>query len=411
MNKKHLPLKKYAFTLIELVFVAMIIALIMPEMFSLYNFIIKSNREIIARQQAIQQWYEFFERLNILMEDYTIDYEEYYNRQMVWCSKDNDDFWRWGNFKRNVGLPWYCKNFTAYGNENSNLNETQDHQEKFHDLYYCSSETTKNASRSTSAVIMKGMCGHLGIIEKNYYKQSYGQYATLFKDVKGGKLWVIVWSDDDVELWYLITEDVDAIKDSENIQELYLISHDWKKRLYFRRKLDKEYEEEFTDGTKKKYRQYKIQMLRLRWFDAWRKHNFNDIDDDNKWLYDGVIDTWACDTSMWFEPEAAHKTHSVWWAYPEYYLPQDEDDCWVDLTHWTTDLFAWNISISPIWDADLYWAKQDHQINSYMKIFILNKIYFPAIVGSNKRISSTITDFEVPLETTINMKDFYRNNS
>ena len=55
MNKKHLSLKKYAFTLIELVFVAMIIALIMPEMFSLYNFIIRSNKEIIARQQAIQQ--------------------------------------------------------------------------------------------------------------------------------------------------------------------------------------------------------------------------------------------------------------------------------------------------------------------------------------------------------------------
>jgi prepilin-type N-terminal cleavage/methylation domain-containing protein len=53
MNRNHF--KKYAFTLVELIFVAMIIALIMPEMFSLYNFIIKSNREIIARQQAIQQ--------------------------------------------------------------------------------------------------------------------------------------------------------------------------------------------------------------------------------------------------------------------------------------------------------------------------------------------------------------------
>jgi prepilin-type N-terminal cleavage/methylation domain-containing protein len=53
MNRNHF--KKYAFTLVELIFVAMIIALIMPAMFSLYNFIIKSNREIIARQQAIQQ--------------------------------------------------------------------------------------------------------------------------------------------------------------------------------------------------------------------------------------------------------------------------------------------------------------------------------------------------------------------
>ena len=37
---------KYAFTLVELIFVAIIIWLIMPAIFSLYNFIIKSNREI-----------------------------------------------------------------------------------------------------------------------------------------------------------------------------------------------------------------------------------------------------------------------------------------------------------------------------------------------------------------------------
>jgi hypothetical protein len=55
----------------------------MPIMILVYSFLIKSNKEIIARQTAIQQGYEFFERLNVLMKDYTIDYEEYFNRQMV----------------------------------------------------------------------------------------------------------------------------------------------------------------------------------------------------------------------------------------------------------------------------------------------------------------------------------------
>lgn len=401
MNKKHLSLRKHAFTLVELIFVAVIIGLIVPEMFSLYNFIIKSNKEIVARQQAIHQGYEFFERLNIFMDDYTVDYEEYFNRQMVWCSSNEENFWRWGSFNRNVWLQWYCTNFTAYGNENSNLNSPAN---TYHDLYYCSSVRASSATLTNPRVIFPGRnsCGKVIGSPKNNNRQSYGQYAALFKDVRDWD-WVIVWSDDDVELWYLINENnVDAIADSNNIQELYLISHDWTRRLYFRRKLDREDE---IEG--KNYKQYKIQMLRLRWFDAWRMHNFSNVS-DNKWLYDGVIDTWACDYSMWFEPSEWHKTQSIWWAYPNYYLPQDENDCRVDFTQWTTDLFAWNISISPKWDADLYWAKEARQINSYMKILIINKVYFPSIFWSNKKIPDTIKDFSVPLETTINMKDFYR---
>lgn len=377
-------------------------------MFSLYNFIIKSNKEIIARQQAIQQWYEFFERLNILMDDYTVDYEEYFNRQMVWCSEGEANFWRWTNFQRNVGLSWYCTNFTAYGNENSNLNNPAN---TYHDLYYCSSVRASSATLTNPRVLYPlSNCGKVLASFKNNNKQSYGQYAALFKNVRGWD-WIIVWSDDDVELWYLANEDIDAIADSDDIQELYLISHDWTKRLYFRRKLDREDE---IEG--KKYKQYKIQMLRLRWFDAWRMHNFVNIP-DNKGLYDGVIDTWACDYSMWFEPKNKNNANcdnpnsegnSICWAYSDYYLPQDEDDCWIDLTQWTTDLFARDISISPKWDADLYWAKEARQINSYMKIFIINKVYFPSIFWSNKRIPDTIKDFSVPLETTINMKDFYR---
>ena len=392
MSKKRF--KKYAFTLVELIFVAMIIALIMPEMFSLYNFIIKSNKEIIARQQAIQQWYEFFERLNILMEDYTIDYEEYYNRQMVGCVWTTE---RGNNFKRNVWEDWYCTEFTAYGNENSFLNHRD-----WNEIYYCSSLKEVSGSEAATKVVKSLLdwgwyCGKLP------GKQSYGQYAALFKDVKSGQ-GIIVWSEDDVELWYLFNSSVDAIEDSDNIQELYLISHDWDRRLYFRRILDKEEWE---------YKQYKIQMLRLRWFDAWRMHHFDITETNggvkNKWLYDGVIDTWACDTSMWF----------IWnwdsidgegWAYADYKLPKDENDCWIDLTHWSTDLFSWKISISPKWDSDLYWADETRQINPYMKIMIINKIYLPAIIWSNMRIASTINDFDVPLETTINMKDFYKSN-
>jgi len=394
--------RKYSgFTLMELILSVVIIWLIMPAMFSLYNFIIKSNREIIARQSTIHQWYEFFERLNILMQDYTVDYEEYYNRQMVGCvwtehRWNGDDGFEW-----NVDKNWYCTEFTAYGNKNSQFT---DYKSWYQDIYYCTS-WKKTMEGLWVKVVKADKCGTI------WTQQSYGQYKALFTDVHGWD-WII-WDDDDEELWYLLNPNVDAIRDANNIQELYLISHDGESRLYFRRKLDKEYEEEKSEN-KEKYKQYKIQMLRLKWFDAWRMHNFWITKDKttwitNEWLYDGIIDTWACDHSMWFDPVEAHQDpiRSVWWAYSDYYLPQDSDDCWIDLTYWNTNILARNISISPLWEADLYWKKPERQINAYMKIMTINWVYFPGLFNNTRSISN----FQVPLETTINMKDFYREYS
>ena len=113
MNNNN-KIKRYGFTLVELLYVIIIISIIIPCIFGIYSFIIKSNREVSARQAAIQQWYEFFERLNILMQDYTIDYEEYFNRQMVWCVNNWWDLLTWVNFERNIWLSWYCTEFTRW---------------------------------------------------------------------------------------------------------------------------------------------------------------------------------------------------------------------------------------------------------------------------------------------------------
>ena len=53
------------------------------------------------------------DRFTVMFQDYTIDYEEYYNRRATWCSTDewwtNDDFkwtsWiKWILFKPNILL-------------------------------------------------------------------------------------------------------------------------------------------------------------------------------------------------------------------------------------------------------------------------------------------------------------------
>jgi len=382
---KRVELKKYkAFTLIELVFVAMIIWLIMPAIFSLYNFIIRSNREISARQDTIQQWYEFFERLNILMQDYTIDYEEYFNRQMVGCVWTTKT-WSW--FKWEIWLSWYCTEFTAYGNQNST--DRQWISSENHDIYYCSSTKNQNYKNYFPKVVIAGSCW------TKVGPQSYGQYEAFFTDVWDDTADMddknVVWDGDDYDRWSALGG-VNAIADSDHIQELYLISHDGKTRLFFRRKL---YNQNWA------YNQYKIEMLRLRWFDAGMKHNFNEIE-GNVWLYDWKIDTWACDAWMWF----IWSGNSIGWAYPEYHLPNDVNDCWIPVTYWSTSVSARNIEISPTTDSDLSWNAPSRQINAYMKILTVNWVYLPYYTTGS--ISTSIGSFSVPLETTINMKDFYR---
>ena len=395
MNKLKLKLKVHSFTLIELLYVVGIISLIMPAMFALYNFLIKANREISARQSAIQQWYEFFERLDILVQDYRIDYEEYYNRQMVGCTQSWSVLFTWANFKWHTGLSGYCTEFTAYWNWNSTSRKEwwSPLNTWHHDLYYCSSKQTQEA-KWMPLVVDETDCGERGGL------QSYGQYEAMFTDVNGAFSWWsadMVWDWDDEDVWYLLNPWVNAIVDPDNIQELYLISQDWKNRLYFRRKLVN------TEGN---YTQYRIQMLRLKWFDAGRLHDLDKTKQwsiENRWLYDGKIDTRACDYSMWFEWH--WDPISTWEIYSGYYLPNSVDDCWIDMTYGVTNVLAWNISVSPTWNPDLYWAKQDRQINDYLKIFIANGVYMPAYGAA---MAESISSFMVPLQTTINMAPFYK---
>ena len=377
---KKQSVKCYGFTIIEMLTVTVILWLIVPSIIAIYSFMIKSNKEFNLRQTAIQQWYEFFEKLNILMQDYTIDYEEYYNRQMVWCR----EWWGTGeNFTWNIWLSWYCTNFTAYWNENSTDKKTPPVDvidQKFHDIYNCSSIS------SSIGDLNKPNLPHRAVMVEDCWKfwsrQSFGQYAALFRDVKND----LYNSYDDEDMWQPLNIDINAIIDANNIQELYLISHDWKKRLFFRRRL---VAQEWDSA------QYKIQILRLRWFDAWQTHSFGEI---WEWSYDRQIDTWACDTSMWFE----WNWSEVWWAYSGYYLPSDVDDCRVDLTYGNTNVSTWNLIVSPINDPDLYRADDSHQINPYIKMLIVNSVYSPLNSGSS------ITEFKIPIETTINMKSFYK---
>ena len=107
-----------------------------------------------------------------MVQDYRIDYEEYYNRQMVGC------VWTkmWDTFERNVGSWWYCTNFTTYWNWNST-----DRHEKvdwtfatlntwYHDLYYCTSESDipTDQWRWSPVVVIDNYCGTKGTLQSSH---------------------------------------------------------------------------------------------------------------------------------------------------------------------------------------------------------------------------------------------------
>ena len=394
MDLKNYQRYKKSFTIIELLFVILIVSFLVPTIFSIYTWIQKQKTEIDIKQKIMFQWYELFEKINILIKDYTIDYEEYFNRSMVWCT----NWAKYGNdFKWDVNNSWYCSNFTAYGNENSFLSTS----EKNWALYYLANhnnyfgKTLENLVGDANTVKYKKTLADI-----NQGKQSFWQYAKLFFDVKNDTDldWKLEGDSDDEDLWI----GPQAIQDPQHIQELYLISLDGKERLFFRRKLIKQ--EHLVENSNKPYLPeeslYTLQILRLKWFDAWSKHDFREVNSGNPWIYDGVIDTWACDASQGF----IWKGQSIWGVYTSYRLPEDEEDCWIDLYQSSISLSAWNLVISPRSDPNLAWNQTQFQIHPYISLFTYNGLYRPAW----KDVSDEkIMNFFFPLKTTLNIKTSY----
>lgn len=127
----RLSLKAKGFTLIELLLVVIISGSLIT---TLYSVMITLPRVKIfndARQKIIEETNGVMNRFAILFQDYTIDYEEYFNRQQTGCDKDPNQ----APFSWDTGDNGHCNNFTAYGNQNKITidNQTQ------HRIKYCSS--------------------------------------------------------------------------------------------------------------------------------------------------------------------------------------------------------------------------------------------------------------------------------
>jgi prepilin-type N-terminal cleavage/methylation domain-containing protein len=86
-------MKKKGFTLFEIILALIIFSFIIGIIFDIYINVKKSEQNIANQQLLASQTNDFLDYLNDLSLDYTLDYEEYFNRTMSNCTINPELFW------------------------------------------------------------------------------------------------------------------------------------------------------------------------------------------------------------------------------------------------------------------------------------------------------------------------------
>jgi len=376
-------MKKKWFTLLEIIIATTLFFILMVAILTSYRGILRFKYIFQAKANILENTYYMMEKINVLLKDYTIDYDEYFNRGRVGC-----DSWYQANFLWNVWANWYCNNFSLYGNGNSYASSST-----WYGLYYCSSSTWYYAN---SEKVFQVSPGFTTWCLSTWY-QSFGQYLYQFYDMKkdADEDWFAVKDSDDTDLW----QGPEAILNTTGVQELYLISPDRKNRVFLRRILawsgDRDKNGSITGDSEF---WYTIQILKLKWFDAGNSHNFNTATSSG--VYDGKIDTWACDYAQWFICNWSWIGNLYSW----YRLPLNADDGWINLFDKNLTVANWNISVYPSKSPDFAWALENIQINPYFTIYLKTKLYGEVW---QSRLAEALAGFEFSLQTTFNTKENY----
>ena len=354
-------MEKKWFTLVEILLVVIISGSLFTTIYSVMTTLPKVKLFNDARMQLIEQSNEVMNRFSVLFQDYTIDYEEYFNREKVGTGGDENYI-----------------TFSFYGNQ------------------------SVVAWVSASAMTSKNPFHYINYKEDTAKNQpvSYGQYQARFRDF---------WQDTDGQ-WRLNhvsntnipnypevgdADDKDlgtwpeAFSDPHP-KELYLISHDGTRRLFLRRK------KICKEGANPETCFYTIQMLKLRGFDAGSEHRFDAADSKT---YDGEIDTWACDAGEGFICKWAEIP-----LYSNYRLPSGVDAEWVNLFDKAISIEKWYITLTPNKNPDYAWNEKNAQINPYIKMVMTTKLNASALPTIVKKM---LKDYTFTLQTSFDTKSFY----
>ena len=360
--------KRNAFSMIEIMLGIIIVSIIMISWFYALSSVSIWKIKLIESTNIEKELFYFSEKFFDAIKSWgLIDYEEYFNR-------------------KNVGATTYLSGHydldTWFGNEAT-------------EIYYCRSWSGNLmgtwgciASHNTSWGDLTGT----GLL--------YGQYAYQFIDFNSNadsdwwdEDWdgLILWDDDDeyLGLW------PSAFSSSWAVDEIYLLSPDWKKRTFFRWHVKTDpyapiaatcsgftNEPSLISGSGCLWT---IEVLYLEWVDWWNDHIKNTSDNTE---YDGVVDTWIYEREIYGVGEIVA---SAW----------TDEDYWVSL--FPEDVNVKNIEffLYPHKDINYTWKEEDSSINiaPYLRI---NMILSP---WWRKRVAIKWDPWDFNFSTTLSLND------
>lgn len=381
--------RKSAFTLVEIIIVVVIFSTMIISVIQLFISMSKTKVEVEAKETLLKWSYYTMETLANVMQNYTIDYEQYFNRKLSWCNSwlwQADAFTWWSD----INQP-NCQIFDGYWNKNSLNSLNNDH----YWLYYCSTTAWWWIIKNTSNIL--NWC-----YQTTAWAQSFWQYQISYLDVKSDADWAsadpasnVLFDDDDLKQWLWPI----AIGDNTNIKELYLISKDKKHRTFIRRSLVSSWDFDRNWIVDKNIdKLYTLQILRLRGYDAWNNHQWDGS--SAEWYQDWIIDTWVCDSEKWF---VCH-WNQVMINWKPYNLPADQNDWWANMLDWSISLNNLTFQIYPVKDPKVAWWEENIQVNPYFSVNFSSNLYGQN--WSDKYNPARLINLTQDLQTTFNTKSY-----
>jgi len=388
-----------AFTLIEIMFWILIASWILIVWFDVVSKVSFWKVKLIDSSNIEKETFFFSQRLyETIKKWWTIDYEEYWNRKVVWNTTYSSwhyskNTWFW-NFWRNWNIwttsywAWfyYCRSWDwvhlwiDWCYNDSNLNDSD--WKKWADW--------KNYS---------------------WKPQRYWEYSFQFIDYNlnaDSDLWdedndsnhFIIWDDDDEFLWNWPS----VFTAWTNVKELYLISADKKHRTLLRLNywLDPNRPSWSTCSSSDWWKTYtwtgciwRIEILKLYWVD-WGLDHKTSWGSDNNWTqYDWVIDTWLIDKDFAWKNDYSNWNFVVAWS--------NNNNYWLPL--FSDNINVKSFKVFPYPNKDINRAWKDSVLGTNFAPYVRLEIVLTPSWAVKKRIKWKVPEFKY--STTISLSDIY----
>ncbi len=332
MNKK-------AFSLIEIMIWILIASMVIIWWFQALNAVMVWKIKLIESTDISKEAFKFSQKFFEEIKAWgTIDYEEYFNRKVVWNTeylsghyKKNTDFW---NSWTNSNWYYYCRSWNWITNKMSS--------------FWCLEQKYNNSWQ-----------------DQFWEKQRFGQYTFQFRDYNSNydwdlgdedSDWNIIWDDDDEDLGI----GPEVFESGTWVTEIYLISADKRKRTIFRWNVKKDPDAwnltcNFSNQKTPTWAWclWTIEFLKLDWKDWWFNHSKS-----WSWYLDWIVDTWIINKDF---------VENAW-------------ETWVKIAEWNLDKYFiplfpnsinvknFDVRIYPNNDRNLAWKTDKYDISPYLRI-------------------------------------------